>query len=123
MSFPEDAPFLWIAEQAISAELPGNWCMRRDPELLVYFYDPDTSVASRQHPADEQFRSMYYAHKFARSDSSRGGSSDTGASYLSTLVRCAPPVLLTPSLLTTPCLPLPSHHPVPLHARLPPAVA
>ena len=59
--------------------------MRRDPNLLVYFFDPDTSLASRQHPEDENFRAMYYAHKFAPTDVEGGGSTG-GGSYLSTLI-------------------------------------
>ena len=88
MSFPEDASYLWIAEQGLAAELPDSWCMRRDPELLVYFFDPTTSSASRQHPSDEHFRGMYYTHKFARVDDGGGGggASASGTSYLSTLI-------------------------------------
>ena len=68
MVFPEDDTFLWIAEEGLGAELPGAWGMRKDPEGLVYFYDEETGQSARQHPSDENFRNMYYAHKHGGSE-------------------------------------------------------
>ena len=79
MVFPEDGQFLWIAEEGVSSALPSNWTMHRDPEGLVYFYDLDTSVACRQHPADERIRNMYYALKYSDDSTSAEANAATGA--------------------------------------------
>ena len=77
MSLTEDAEFLWVAEEGLSAELPPEWSRCKDPEGLIYFHQPATGVSSRQHPSDEHYRALYYSSKF-------GGAAEGG--YLSTLI-------------------------------------
>ena len=61
----------------------GPWTIQRDPEGLPYFYDPHTSVASRQHPSDEVYRNMYYAHKYGGAG---GTDTDGCGTYLAMLI-------------------------------------
>ena len=42
--------------------------LRKDPEGLAYFHQPESGVSARQHPSDDLFRHKYYSKKYDSED-------------------------------------------------------
>eukprot|EP00276_Gloeochaete_wittrockiana_P016090 CAMPEP_0184338086 /NCGR_PEP_ID=MMETSP1089-20130417/6608_1 /TAXON_ID=38269 ORGANISM="Gloeochaete wittrockiana, Strain SAG46.84" /NCGR_SAMPLE_ID=MMETSP1089 /ASSEMBLY_ACC=CAM_ASM_000445 /LENGTH=164 /DNA_ID=CAMNT_0026664355 /DNA_START=107 /DNA_END=601 /DNA_ORIENTATION=- len=56
---PEDEVYLWIAEEALAAPLPGGYTENFDDNGNVYYYREDSDESSWEHPLDEQYRALY----------------------------------------------------------------
>eukprot|EP00741_Cyanophora_paradoxa_P010425 tig00000037_g10080.t1 len=54
-----DAPYLWIAEQALNAPLPEGWSEHRDATGRPYYYNAATDASIWEHPLDDYFRFLF----------------------------------------------------------------
>jgi centrosomal protein CEP164 len=53
-----DAELLWVAEQAIDADLPEEWEALEDDDGNEYYYNATTGTTSWDHPLEEHYRSL-----------------------------------------------------------------
>jgi len=60
---PVDAGLLWIAEQALFAQVPEPWAEALDRRGHLYYYNEVTQQTLREHPLDEYHRQLYYRHR------------------------------------------------------------
>ena len=58
MSLPADNPLLWIAQDALEAELPAGWTELTDQDGQPYFAD-HLGHTTRSHPHDAYYKALY----------------------------------------------------------------
>ncbi|CAN0088418.1 unnamed protein product, partial [Ectocarpus sp. 8 AP-2014] len=54
-----DGAYMWIAEEALNAEVPEGWVTGEgegEYEGLVYYYNEATGESTWDHPLDEYYR-------------------------------------------------------------------
>ena len=71
----QDEELLWIAEQALRAPVPEGWEELMDPLGNLYFYNEDTMQATRQHPMDGYYQSLYRKLRMQMKAGGSGGNS------------------------------------------------
>ena len=55
-----DTDLLWIAQQALTAELPAGWTEHADPMSGdAYFHNANTGETVWEHPCDSYYRNLY----------------------------------------------------------------
>ncbi|CAM9619282.1 unnamed protein product [Chrysoparadoxa australica] len=62
MDTERDADYLWLAEEALNANLPDGWVSGEgegEYEGLVYYYQESTGISSWDHPLDEEYRQRF----------------------------------------------------------------
>ena len=60
MDAAADTDLLWIAQQALSAELPAGWTEHKDPMSgEPYFHNENTGETVWEHPSDSYYRNLY----------------------------------------------------------------
>ncbi|CAM9110909.1 unnamed protein product [Discosporangium mesarthrocarpum] len=65
MEFPEDEPFLWVAEESLLAPLPeAGWVQLREEESgHPYYYNQVSGESSWEHPRDNFYKALFYQKK------------------------------------------------------------
>ena len=71
----QDEELLWIAEQALRAPVPEGWEELMDPLGNLYFYNEGTMQATRQHPMDGYYQSLYRKLRMQMKAGGTGGNS------------------------------------------------
>lgn len=60
MNVAADTDLLWIAQQALTAELPQGWAEHSDPMSGdSYFHNENTGETVWEHPCDSYYRNLY----------------------------------------------------------------
>ena len=60
MDVAADTDLLWIAQQALVAELPPGWTEHADPMSGdTYFHNAQTGETVWEHPCDSYYRNLY----------------------------------------------------------------
>lgn len=54
----KECEMLWLAEEALNADLPPDWESRKDAEGRPHFHNTASGVSSWQHPMDSFFKQM-----------------------------------------------------------------
>ncbi|EQC28723.1 hypothetical protein SDRG_13597 [Saprolegnia diclina VS20] len=64
MDVINDKDLLWIARDALKANLPEHWkpCKMVETDH-IYYYNFATGASTWDHPCDERFRQLYHEHK------------------------------------------------------------
>ena len=65
----QDAQFLWLAEEALLAELPAEWQVYESDEGVPYYYNTVTGNNTWQNPLDGPYRKMFQKLKSSKSPS------------------------------------------------------
>ncbi|CAM9657425.1 unnamed protein product, partial [Discosporangium mesarthrocarpum] len=56
---PNDKKYLWIAEEALNADVPEGWVTgvgEGEYEGLIYYYNEETGESTWDHPLDQHYR-------------------------------------------------------------------
>lgn len=85
MDVEEDAEYLWLAEEALNAELPSEWEPRisdaPDTAGHTYYYNDRTGESTWIHPVDAEYRERFQRMKAEHADRLRNhGSNVVGLS-------------------------------------------
>eukprot|EP00899_Mesostigma_viride_P016433 jgi/Mesvir1/24791/Mv22043-RA.1 len=63
MDATADPHLMWIAEEAYDAPLPEPWTEHYDEDGMVYFFNQEARVVSRDHPLDDFYRELYMVYR------------------------------------------------------------
>ncbi|CAM1332078.1 Uncharacterised protein g10766 [Pycnogonum litorale] len=89
---PDTEPdLLWIAEEALSCDLPQPWVPLEDDEHRIFFYNTETRMSSWDHPYDDFYRKVVIQERSNGRSSRKANSSpeDSGIACVTrTPTRC-----------------------------------
>lgn len=55
--------YVWIAEQAMNAEVPKDWVLLTAPDGTPYYYNDARQESRWTHPMEDHFKQLYHSMK------------------------------------------------------------